>query len=61
MALGGPAQVIGPNGANAYFVGGLGTGIEQVLRRNFPTERIGVFALQVLVSNRQAMADRGDR
>lgn len=55
--LGGPAQVVGPNGANAYFVGGLGTGIEQVLRRNFPTERIGVFA-QVPIGNHQAMADQ---
>jgi outer membrane protein TolC len=55
--LGGPAQVIGPNGANGYFIGGLGTGIEQVLRRNFPTERIGVFA-QVPIGNHQAMADQ---
>jgi outer membrane protein len=32
-----------PNGstANAYFVGGLGNGIAQVFRRNFPNERVG--------------------
>jgi outer membrane protein TolC len=55
--LGGPAQVTGPNGANAYFIGGLGTGVGQIFRRNFPTDRIGVFG-QAPLANRQAMADQ---
>jgi outer membrane protein TolC len=55
--LAGQAKVIGPNGADPYFVGGLGTGIGQVLRRNFPTERIGVFG-QAPIGNHQALADQ---
>jgi outer membrane protein TolC len=42
--------------ANAYFVGGTGDAMAQVFRRNFPTERVGVFA-QAPVYNRQAQAD----
>ena len=55
--LAGQAQVIGPRGANPYFVGGLATGIGQVLRRNFPTERGGVFA-SAPIGNHQAIADQ---
>jgi len=55
--LGGPAQIKGPNGANPYFVGGLSTGVGQIFRRNFPTDRIGVFG-QVPLGNRQASADQ---
>src|SRR5580698_5258956 len=32
-----------PFTANPYFVGGIGTGLGQVLRQDFPTESIGVF------------------
>jgi outer membrane protein len=39
-----------------YFVGGIGTGLGEVLRRNFPTERVGAF-LQASIRNRQALAD----
>jgi outer membrane protein TolC len=52
-----PHQVFGET-ANPYFVGGLGTALGQVLRRNFPTERIGAFA-QANIYNRQAQADYG--
>jgi len=39
-----------------YFVGGFGTAMGQVLRRNFPTERVGVFA-QTSLGNNTAQAD----
>jgi outer membrane protein TolC len=44
--------------ANPYFVGGIGTALGQVFRRNFPTENAGVFALAPF-RNRQAQADYG--
>jgi outer membrane protein TolC len=44
--------------ANPYFIGGIGTGLSQVFRRDFPTERIGAF-VQAPVFNRQAQADSG--
>jgi outer membrane protein TolC len=46
-------RVIQPD---AYFVGGLGTALGQVFRRNFPTERIGAFFTAQL-RNDQAQAD----
>jgi outer membrane protein TolC len=52
-----PHMVYGET-ANPYFVGGFGTAIGQVFRRNFPTERIGVYT-QANVSNRLAQADYG--
>jgi outer membrane protein len=55
--LGGPPQLAGIQGADPYFIGGLGTGVGQIFRRNFPTDRIGAFA-QVPLGNRQAMADQ---
>ncbi len=48
----------GSHGADPYFVGGLSNSLGQVLRRNFPTERAGVFA-SVPLNNRQAQADFG--
>lgn len=41
---------------NPYFVGGLGTALGQVFRRNFPSQSIGMF-VQAPVHNRQAQAD----
>lgn len=54
------AGLTGPhgNGADPYFVGGIGNALGQAFRRNFPTERIGAFA-QVPIYNRQAQADYG--
>ncbi|HLH43725.1 MAG TPA: TolC family protein [Bryobacteraceae bacterium] len=40
------------------FVGGIGNGLGQVFRRDFPTDRIGAFG-QVRIYNRQAQADEG--
>jgi outer membrane protein len=43
--------------ANQYFVGGIGTALGDVFRRNFPTNRIGAF-YQAPIGNRQAQADQ---
>ena len=43
---------------NSYFVGGVGTALGQVFRRNFPSENAGAF-FQAEVRNRQAQADYG--
>ncbi len=48
-----------PHGLNnPTFEGNIGTALGQVFRRDFPTERIGVFA-QAPIGNRQAQADYG--
>ncbi len=43
---------------NPYFVGGIGTGLGQVFRRNFPTNLAGEF-FSMPLKNRQAQADFG--
>jgi outer membrane protein len=45
-----------PTTANPYFVGGIGTGLGQVLRQDFPTESVGVFFV-AQVYDRAALAD----
>ncbi len=45
-----------PTGPDPYFVGGAGTAIAQVFRRNFPTDRVGAF-FSATIKNRQAQAD----
>jgi outer membrane protein TolC len=61
-AFGGESQAglagSAPGNLNLPLVGGFGTALAQVLRRDFPTERIGVF-FQAPISNRQAQADYG--
>ena len=44
--------------ADPYFIGGMGTALGQIFRRNFPTQRIGGFIAAPL-QNRQAQADFG--
>jgi outer membrane protein TolC len=44
--------------ANPYFVGGTGTVLGQIFRRDFPTEGIGAF-YQMRLHNGQAQADYG--
>lgn len=44
--------------ADPYFVGGLGTALGQVFRRNFPTDSAGAF-FSVPLKNRSAQADYG--
>jgi outer membrane protein TolC len=67
IAFGGTSQaglagtvrnVPGQMPANPYFVGGLGTAMGQVLRRNFPSERVGVFS-SAPIQNRLAQSDYG--
>jgi outer membrane protein TolC len=54
-----PAAPAGTQGvADPYFVGGIGTAVGQMFRRDFPTERVGAF-VQVPIANRQAQADFG--
>ena len=56
------AVFAGPNGRleapDVYFVGGIGTALGQIARRNFPTDRVGAFGV-ITVRNRQAQADYG--
>ena len=47
-----------PEEANPYFVGGYGTAMGQVFRRNFPSESGGAY-IQIPVRNRQAQGDYG--
>jgi outer membrane protein len=54
---GDPHTVFGQN-PDPYFVGGAGTALGQVFRRNFPTESAGAF-VRLSVNNRQAQADYG--
>jgi len=60
--LAGTAKIAAAQGttetANPYFSGGVGNALGQVLRRDFPTERIGAY-LQAPLRNRQAQADYG--
>lgn len=51
--VGAPGQLQSPD---PYFVGGIGTALGQTFRRNFPTQRAGLF-MQAPLRNRQAQAD----
>lgn len=51
-----PGQPV--NRADPYFVGGAGTALGQIFRRNFPSNRAGVF-FSTTVHERQAQADYG--
>ncbi|MBC7927240.1 MAG: TolC family protein, partial [Bryobacteraceae bacterium] len=45
-----------PQGPDPFFIGNVDTALGQVFRRNFPTQRAGVF-LSATLKNRQAQAD----
>ncbi len=52
---------VGPAGSicevpNNYFVGGIGNALGQMIRRDFPSERVGAYIAPTL-RNRQALAD----
>jgi outer membrane protein len=53
-----PAEGLRGQPADPYFIGGVGTGLAQIFRRNFPTERVGAFFL-ASIGNNQAQADYG--
>lgn len=44
---------------NAYFVGGYGTALAQILRRDFPNEYAGIYLGGFPIHNRTAQADYG--
>jgi outer membrane protein len=46
------------SGADSYFVGGMGTALGQVFRRNFPSQSVGAY-FQAPIGNNQAQADYG--
>jgi outer membrane protein TolC len=46
------------SGADPYFVGGMGTALGQVFRRNFPSQNAGAF-FEATIGNNQAQADHG--
>jgi outer membrane protein len=46
------------NGANPYFVGGYGTAVGQILRRDFPNDIAGAY-ISIPLRNRQAQGDYG--
>ncbi|MDP9054118.1 MAG: TolC family protein, partial [Acidobacteriota bacterium] len=57
--LAGTPRLANQNGtytADPYLVGGIGTALGQVFRRNYPTESVGVSG-QVQIHHRQAQAD----
>ena len=57
--LAGTPRAAGAGAApDPYFVGGVGTALGQVFRRNFPSQYAGAF-FQTPVGNRQAQADYG--
>jgi len=47
-----------PRNLNLPLVGGFGTALAEVFRRDFPTQRVGVY-FQAPIGNRQAQADYG--
>jgi len=54
--LAGPINPIGVVPADPYFVGGIGNGLGQVFRRNFPTQNAGAF-FSATLRNQTAQAD----
>jgi outer membrane protein TolC len=46
------------NDPNPYFIGGYGTALGQIFRRNFPNETVGGY-IAVPIGNRQAQGDYG--
>jgi len=56
--LAGTHQPTSGNPANPYFIGGYGTALGQVFRRNFPNNQASVY-LEMPLNNRQAQGDYG--
>ncbi|HLY18142.1 MAG TPA: TolC family protein [Bryobacteraceae bacterium] len=54
----GTPQIVNGAGPNPYFVGGYGTALKQILRRDFPNET-GSLGLSIPVGNRLAQGDYG--
>jgi outer membrane protein len=54
----GTPQVVGGVGANPYFIGGYGTALGQIVRRDFPNN-LGGASFSIPIHNRQAQGDYG--
>ncbi len=54
----GEPQTVNGQGPNSYFVGGFGTALGQVFRRNYPSERLAAY-VSILLGNRRAQSDYG--
>jgi outer membrane protein TolC len=54
----GSPQIVDGQGPDPYFVGGYGTALKQVLRRDFPSEQ-GALNFSASIGNRQAQGDYG--
>jgi len=54
----GTPQLVNGVGPNPYFIGGYGTALKQIFRRNFPSEQGGL-SLSIPLRNRQAQGDYG--
>jgi len=54
----GTAQIVNGAGPDPYFVGGYGTALKQIFRRDFPNE-VGAVSFSAALRNRQAQADYG--
>lgn len=54
----GTPQIVDGVGPDPYFIGGYGTALKQILRRNFPSEQ-GALSFSIPVRNRQAQGDYG--
>jgi len=54
----GTAQIVNGSGPDPYFVGGYGTALKQIFRRNFPNE-VASLSLSIPIGNRQAQGDYG--
>jgi outer membrane protein len=56
--LAGTPQIVDGSGPSPYFVGGYGTALKQIFRRNFPSEQGGI-NFSIPIHNRQAQGDYG--
>jgi outer membrane protein len=54
----GTPQVMNGEGPNSYFIGGYGSAVKQIFRRNFPNNQMGV-NFSAPLNNRQAQGDYG--
>ncbi|MFN7997596.1 MAG: TolC family protein [Bryobacteraceae bacterium] len=54
----GTPQIVDGEGPNPYFVGGYGTALKQIFRRNFPNNQAGI-NFSGSLGNRQAQGDYG--
>jgi outer membrane protein len=55
----GSSGTVATPGANPYFVGGYGTSLGQIFRRDFPNEYVGLALSGMPIHNHQAQADYG--